>query len=471
MSCQTCYNDNLFLPFRQELRAQQSSFTTQVPSHDSDYYLFFEDLEVVPSYFNEAANDLDLDPDEELKSLISYDISYKVEYVVPKIRSQHILFPAFKWGDVDLPQFLKQFNQFWHDNKPSHMHWGGCFIDWVIIDEHGKAPSKINDYVEARLSEFYGDHQNTGHFGALPESVVHLQSANNYDLPTDYMAWNNLRLRIFLAPFLKLTFKQKTILEVLGFKDQYVNDVIENSTSRYSYQVAANRPLIGFNTKLNDCFLEPINFSTPPGILLLSNEMLKRPDQVAWEVNKALRRLAPNTNFDLSLTYQKDRHKWKFNWPANARIIVTVDLNRTVAQALGYLNNIINRDTFSKTAKSGAASSEYLDRARTLTVDTGPIICTQSDVASCNLAGISERFVAELKSTDFGRMSMNRNLACKPHLILSGRNRGTIRDTCTLYFRLYNLDSAGQLSPLSWPCKSYVQGMMLGRKCHCKRAQ
>jgi len=468
MTCRGCSNDDIFLPFKRELEANQSSFMMDVPSHDSNYFLSFADFDVVPGYFSDAANDLDIDPDEKLKSIISYNLSYKVKYVVPKIRSHHILFPVFKWADVPLPNFINQFNKFWDNHKPQQMLWGACFMDWVIVDEEGKAPFLINDYVEERLNQFYTDYQTVNHFGTLPTSANHLQSAiNNYDLPSDYMSWDNLRLRIFLGPYMKLTCKQKAILEILGFKDQFVNDIIENKTSRYANVIGAQKPQIGFKTRMNDIFLEPIDFIAPGGTIFLSNEMLKRPDQVAWEINTALRRLATVTNFDLSLSYKRDIQKWKFNWPANSRIHVTVDLNNTVAQALGYNTNIITKDTFSKASKISVVSTDYLDRARTLTLDTGFLVCTQSDTAACNLAGVPERYVAYLKYTDCGTMSLSKRKECMPNFSLNAQNRGTLRDTCTVYFRLYTSNDTGTLVPLQWPCKTYICGMIVGQKCKC----
>jgi len=460
-----CFGDTNFIPFRQKIAQGQNNFTLSLPAMNPDSSCAFDQLDIVPSFFSNAASELKLDPDEEFEYLNSYSCSLKVTYdTIPEDRTT---IQTFTWGNLSIPEFITQFNKHFEETKPSYLSYTPAFIDWCLTDAQGNALPKMNEYVAKLEKEFYPDHETVNHFGVLPQSVQTLRLPNAWAFPETYDLIDSFRLRLFLAPYTQLTFSNTESYNVFGFATRFnsTGGVIQNKNRTFLSFVAKRKPGIVFGSVFKTAILKPLPINWEEEEMRLSNAMLTKPSVVALEINKCLSKISSHVNMKISLVYKHSTARWHFIFPEDTRIKASIRLSPQLAQTLGYVTDIINRHSLSYMILPSERGPDYLDLARTLCIDTGKVIVTQLDVPANNLVGSNERLVADLRATEHGRMEICQSRTCQPTVHLVGRIRG--RETIQVIFKLQRFAEDGRLTPLVWPCALYLNGMLVCKKCTC----
>ena len=468
MSCVSC-KDNVFVPFKIKLEPGKSKFDLDIPDDVLDKKFSVTDLELVPGFYSSQAAQMNLNEDAEFSAPQALPMTLKIKY-----RKKYTDIPEYVGDKINVVEFIKDFNDYVEQHKPSYVHRTPAFIDWVMLDLQNKPfADRVNDLVRHNSELLYGVPDPVAFSNAVPESASELVDANDYVLPDDFPRIENIRIRIWMAPYSKFVIRSQEIIDTLGFQGQIdaknKQFTLKNPNGIWRTLYGKTKPLDKFVKVGWKIDVGPVDIpSSPIAYLMVSKAMLTKPTLLSNEVNENLKKLEMKTNFSTSLYYTQTDGRHQFRFPDSKSVDATVVLPKAVASTLGFLDNEVTRRTKCLPVSKDDDNFDTLKLCRALTIDTGAIVLTQSNLSANNLIGSTNNYVATLKPTAVGTMSLLKLNACTPVLNFDALNPSAVPAHRIVQFQMCTFDDERKLKPLDWPCSSYLQGMLVGKKCLCE---
>jgi len=222
--------------FRIPILSGESTFSIRVPRHhfENNRKFFFSQLNLVPDYFSQDAEDQKLDADPDLELDVDKEMTIKIHY--PKHKTVYIPEAFSSTGATPLiKDVIANINIYFESNKPDFALTTPCFIDWIDLVEKA-AEKDVLDYVPRMSEIYYGPGRRSSEFtDYLPSSTRMLEHVNNFMPPLGTMISpkafaDRIRLRFWMAPFTKAIFSSK---------DPFANDFgfMENQMGTYNTQL------------------------------------------------------------------------------------------------------------------------------------------------------------------------------------------------------------------------------------------
>jgi len=467
MSCVSC-KDNVFVPFKMKLSPGESKFDLDIPDNVLDMKFSVTDLDLVPSFYSMQAAQMNLNEDVEFSAPFAEPMTLKM-----KFRKKYSDIPDFEGKKEKVVEFIKDFNEHVELYRPSYSFRTLAFIDWVLVNqENEQFPGNVNDHVRQNSDLLYQVPDPAEFSNALPESVNDLVQSNDYVLPEEFDTVENIRIRIWLAPYSKLLIRSQEIVDTLGFQKQIdpknKQFLLNNPNAVWRVMIGKTKPLKTFVKTGWKITVGPLDIPSSPIIyLMISKAMLTKPSLLAYEINEGLKTMEVKTNFSTKLFYTQLDGRYQFRFPDSKNVDAVVVLPKIAASTLGFLDNSVNRRTKCLPTAKDDDNLDTLKLCRALTIDTGAIVLTQSNLSANNLIGSTNHYVATLKPTTVGTMNLLKLDSCTPVLNLDALNPSATPAHRIVQFQMCTFDDDRNLKPLNWPCSGYLQGMLVGQKCLC----
>jgi len=455
--------EKIIYPFKAKLGQGKSKLIIDVPRTYESLKYQLVDADLVPSYYSMQAATLSMNEDDEYKVPVPKPLRMTVTH------EDKLTDLEYTSNTSNIVDFMAHFNRFMEEKRPSFVALCPAFIDWVILTP-GNQPigTSMDDYVQENSNELYGNEDPSPYLCYVPPSVKHTNLVNNYRLPDNFATFPNVRARLWIAPLTKIIIRSQDIIDTLGYTDQITQRLkqyhLVNSSLHYRAFIAQNLMKPAFSKtqwKIDVTSLEITNL--PPKFIVISPLMLSSPEMVANALKEALEQIATSTNFNIKLNFVQDTNSYEFNFPTQESIQVTLHLPKTVAHVLGFVDNVINRDTKSHSLSEKKDRSDTLIRSRALALDTGIIILIQNNVSSNNLVGSTKYYVATLKPTEVGTFKLFSFDPCSPFLNFDTLMYSTKPGFQELHLQLCTFDDDRNLVPLDLPCSSYLNGLIIGK--------
>lgn len=468
MSCASC-NENNFVPFKVKLAPGESNFYLDLPDNVLDCKFTFADLDLTPSFYSLQAAQMKLNADDEFTAPLAEPMLLKIKY-----RKKFTDVPEYVGENEEVKDFLNDFNSFAEQHRPGYAPRPYCFIDWVHVDADDRVPRNLNEYVRENSERLFSVDDPVQFLNAWPDSLNEVSFKNDYVLPDGFENLDKLRIRICVAPYATVTLRSQDIVDTLGFAGQ-----IEMKNRQYKISNAAGvwRPLVA-KAKPKKLFdrtgwkidIAPTDVvASPTHYLLISKAMLTKPSLLAYELNEGLKFLETKVNLSLKAFYTREDGRYQFRFPDSKNVDVNVSLPKAVASVLGFADNNVTRKTKSLPISQDDDNFDTLKLCRALANDTSAVVVTQKNWSACNLVGSTHRYLATLKPTAVGTMCLLKLDSCTPPLKLYALNPSEIPAHRIVEFQMSTFDDTRNMVPLNWPCSSYLQGMLVGRRCLCPK--
>jgi hypothetical protein len=464
---------NINVPFRIKIPAGQCKFTIPVPKDFNDRLYSFNELVLEPDFMSLLAADYEMDTDEELHEVVEYPM-----FVSAAINGT--LYPgvvAIPSTVVTTPQLAKFVSDIFEGLKPEGLKRDGHFFDWVDLSYDPKEET-WDAYVRKKALAYYGrEFDPAVHFNALPSSVRDLKGTNNYLFPTQPpdAVKIQLRFRMWVAPNIVAWYTSDLQLYDLGFskaqlgnrnkKKQYefANDKdngyqMFQAEEEYMTNVSKKTPLkisLPTNTK---------NFVSGIENVLVTREKARINVEMLAETSKALVQLVEMSNVVMALTYDPDAKKFKFSFPTNPALDVTLHPAENLSQRLGFnlISNISNQNPESVEKVEDARDIKNAEKkARALVHDTSIVIVSDDNSKSMTTVGISEQFMASLMPTVDGTLVMSKCEEHAPRMRLPSVFTGSSA-IVPATFKLHRFLDHENLVNLQWRHDCYVYGVLRG---------
>jgi hypothetical protein len=190
-----------------------------------------------------------------------------------------------------------------------------------------------------------------------------------------------------------------------------------------------------------------------------------RTNTVLWDsVKKTLNILTEASNLNVQLDYIAAEKKFKFAFPVNDLLNVSLHPSQDLANRLGF--NLISNIT-KMNAKSTEKCEDTPDlvdaekKARAMAYDTSIVIVSNEYSSSMMTAGISEQFMASLMPTWSGTLKLSPISDTLPKMRLSNVYSGS-SDTVPATFRLHRYLDHENLVNFQWRHDAYIYGVLQG---------
>lgn len=475
------HKKHVYVPFRINVPAGQSTFTIPVPKLFQNRLFFFSYLALVPDFYSDQAQAMDLDTDTELEEIINFEISIKNAY-----RSSTELYPLpyipSQVNPNNVIGLATSINSFFHVRKPTGTFHLGFFIDW--IDTRFYNPNitmSWDQYVQMMSMTFYGeDYNESKFFNILPPSARTVPGANNYLFPTqmtpDLLKF--IRFRFNIAPNVIVSFPNERQLYRFGFTLEQIGDVNvhqirfrnENDNQFLMLEAIGPSDLITpiiqtFNVRL---YLREKNFYSDLYTINMKKKFIFDNEQFEIVVKNVLKLIAESCNLIVDLNYKKDEEKFEFLFPENAIFDeLTIVLDYALSERLGFkmVENITKLNSLGDKVGGLPDTKHIQEKARALAYDTSVVIVTDDNTGSNSTYGVDEQFMAALYPTSTGSLEIPASELCyePPTMelptILTGKSSFILTT-----FRLNRFLDNNMLAKLVWKNGAFVYGVLRGER-------
>jgi hypothetical protein len=372
----------------------------------------------------------------------------------------------------------KSINDFFESRKPEGLARLGLFFDWTDVRYSKETMNMTWDqYVQSNALSFYGEaYRPDRHFNALPVSARDLKGVNNYLFPTHPSEEDaeSLRFRMNVAPNAKGRFSSDNQLLNLGFSEKQMKERIEK---RYEFSnpfpglyesFVAENPYtydLSKKTVFRITLVVPkSNFVSDPVKVVLTRKQLRINTEVRDAVQKALVKLKDLSNIVVEMRYDASLKTFKFSFPINPALLVSLNPAIELANRLGFkFNTTITKRNPESTEKVDDTPdlTEAEKKARALVYDTSIVIVSDENSRSMFTVGISETFMASLMPTMAGTLELSQFCNTMPKMMLPSVFTGS-SDVVPATFRLNRFLDHENLVKLQWKHDAYVIGVLKG---------
>jgi len=461
----------VILPFREKVPAHQNILEIDLPESTLQREFHFSDLEIVPSYHSQQAAELKLNDDPEFTTPVSEIVNYSVTFNNARFTEV----PEFTVTENSVATFVQQFNAHLEAANPRYRNLLPVWIDWVdLTDNNELYPVRMNTLIEQNMNKYYDEGtQKDAVFNALPPSVALYSIANNYAIPSYPRENLNIRIRIFITPYAKMVLRSEELVKGLGFAGLTPSNKqyhLVNNQENITVMLATRPPMVNFEKTGMKVDVYPLPFKSPDQILITSGLMLLNPDKLVEEINQLLADAARKTNFNLRLSYVKEKQRYRFLFPDSKPVNVKVHLPKRVSAALGFEGTEITASSRSSPIRVQDIKYDNDKKALALCMDTGPVIVTQHRCTSDNLVGSSDLWLATVTPSQPGKLKCNyTGMTYAPPLNLSSLKPSVRKSGYrSVQLQLHFFNDIGKMIPLNWPCSTYMQGQLVGSEHLCR---
>ena len=463
-------------PFRLHVPEGLSSFTVMVPRefiHERRFY--FADLSLAPDYYNLKSAQDDLDTEEELQAETQHEL-----YVSARLDADTFYPLKYDMGRLtNVVAFVKEVNTFFETSKPKGVKRSVFFFDWNSLQQE-ESGETIDEFVQTMSTSFYGGPYDPAKFyNALPPSVRSLSSAlganiNNNVYPTQRSATvvSNLRWRMWIAPFTKVTVSSDSQLLAMGFTEAQIGQrrtkkqfVFENNTNEYQCTQALNPPADTFVGTRCGIALYPLNTEYVSPVVSFATTARDEQKNVSIEekLQAAVKEASDESNLDFNVAYDDSNKTFKFAFPDNDTFEMTIHVSVELAAMTGYgFVTDITRHSKSNPRPDNIDIKDASEKSRTLAFDTGLVIVEVDNVSSNTTSGLENKFMAALYPNESGILTLSS--ACHPPATTNVPWFLTGGSTVPVKFRFLRFVQNYKLVPLVWKTGAYVNGVLRGSK-------
>ena len=463
-------NQTVNIPFSIRLEPGESQFSIEVDKRftDNPNRMFsLATVTLTPDYYSQQAFKLNLDSDDELKAKVESEFSFEVEYFknVYLAKSYTSSSVAQSIGTV-----IKNINTFHATHKPAGMLFPPLVFDWIHVNALGKDVDAVQFYKD-NAKELYGEEYNEAkHRNALPQDFLgnnfELKGLNDFKFPTNPDVMDFIRIRMVIAPHVKVAFSNDMLPLALGFselqmphrqKGQYN---VENPYTHFvSTLVCHNKPDVTsqvFTTKIS-LYPNIPHVKSDTGMLVTTKERERTPEHLAQDYSAILSKMAKTMFLDVKLEHVAEEKLFKLIVPTAPGLVVKLRVSPNVATQLGYGHvSLITQSTMTpKSYSTEVPFSDVETLSRVLVYDTGMIVISLDQQGSQQTHQFTNTVMAILDTDNAGV------LTTKPGLEFSRVPVSPFNPN--LDFVLYKYSEANQPIPLDWKVGSYIRGLLVGK--------
>ena len=483
-SSSSSLSPNFAIPFRTFLPAESSTFEVPVPLRYLDGRKFhFEHLSLNPQLLNRAAAGYGVEAEEEGLVFYRSDVRLVCDYVGDKKN----FFPSsFKPSSTATTarNFVQEFNAFFESEKPDFMKRCPLFFDWtdLRIDDSSTdyAVAAAKGYDAVWFNETFSLEE---HGNGLPDSletmrgINHLQYPENGAFSVAQMNEEKFRVRLFVAPFVKVTFSVLGPLQDLGFTASQFGEqsakrqiTIVNSEAFYTEFTALAAPKVELTSAVCTVNLYPAETSANSfsRTLEISAKDFKNNATLATLLNAKIQECAEELNVNFSLKYDEGEKKFLFSFPSSTdHIVLSLFLQKPeLPLRMGYFHtNLIQKESEAREMKDGgggvASETEAFNKCKALVYDTGMVLCTLDQMSSNTTCGVLDVCLASLFPRKSGVMKMAKYFSCPPPgVVLTSFSGSSAMVPFT--FRLLRIYDNQEIGKFAWKEGAFVDGVLMG---------
>ena len=492
----------------------RSYATIKLPNGETLHRRFrFTELNVTPGFFSQRALILGADGDgtvepaeAELSLRLTLGFTCLDSLYFSERPDGNLVESNYDQGNraVSLQNYVDAVNDHHENLIPEGFARSPAFLDWVDLNwyrtqgqpdaeqqethdsEDQTMPLRIDPAQMVRFNclTYYDVEEedlDVRHFNSLPRSVRSLKGVNNYALPTTYNVENpedleSIRVRIHLAPNVRLAFSSKLQLEALGFTEDQLGGrnpkkrfVFENVGVGTEYLIftADNPPSFGGlaassgriyckPTRLRHTF-EDVSVRFPAGSFSENGRTL---GAVQGALDAALKKaglIFPRLKYDAVST------KFWFEHPPNDRLSLFVECDDRLAERLGYGPVArITRNLLSAAVRDGNSTVEAESLSKALVFDAGMCIVTLDEASSNDTYGVDDYSMTTLWPTSSGTSFQMSDKFSRPAYLPNLGGGGTHQHLIQMAFSLSTLKKNSTRVPLCLPISFTVEGTLEG---------
>jgi hypothetical protein len=452
------------IPFSIRLDAGESRFRIDVDKKytDNPNRLFgFSSMTLTPDYFSRQAFKLDLDSEEELKSVTTQD--YYIEVDLDKdALDKH---PYSSTSKVAISSLLRKINKHYEQHKPEGFITPLVVFDWHHIGAISPKVDKEAFYTE-RLTDLYVGTFDANSIGAdVSSTFQNVTQLNIYPFPTKIDDLSDIIIRITLAPNVTVAFSNETLPSALGFTEkQYtqknkIQSKLQNpSATSYKSFYCENSPSlqnIVYTTKIHT-YPTDKHVVSEKGLVSTSKERERKPSLLATDYNNSINALAKQMNLDFSLVHDEEEKIFTFVYPNSADVKINLRVTPYMAHRLGF-----GHVTYIRPSMTSQPYPEEVDInnveaiAKVLVYDTGMVVVSLDQQASKQTYQFTNTVMAIMESDEAGVMTT------KPGIEYSRVPVSYFNPN--LEFVLSKFNEANEPIPLGWKVAAYIRGVLVGK--------
>lgn len=458
------------IPFRKRLEVGETTFKLNVPRkflQQSDRTFGFQTITLLPEYQSKQAYVYNMDPQSELKQEVKNSFYLEVTY-----DSQY--YKATTWSFAQpitgMGSLLQQLNNHFDSKKPPGSLFPPVVFDWISVIGLD-TPDDLREYYVENAKDFYNEPYNEQkHGNALPPSLASRYELNNLIYPTT----NNpevldlIRIRMFLAPNVTVTFSNESLPKTLGFSDEQIparntrNQVAFANTNASSFEefVCLDEPKKVSATELKTARVNVYATNdfvySPLGELKTTRGRERKCEQLADDYQQNISSLARKMNLYMSLIFDRAMKKFSIVYPNNFNVHIDIKTKPHVCKQLGFEPlDVIKYRATADAIPDDSNVHEIEQKARALVYDTGMVVVDLNQQVSQQNSYSGTATMATLEPVYDGVM---RNL---PGVEMP-RVMVTYFDP-VLEFVLYRIGDDDQPHSLEWSVGAFVQGLLVGK--------
>ncbi len=476
----TSWSSSVKVPFRTFIPSETSTFEVPVPLQYLDGRKFhFEHLSLVPHLFSREAAGYGVEAEEE--GLVVYKSEFRLD--VDFVGEKKNFFPStFKPSSAALSarDFVQEFNAFFEREKPNFVKRCPLFFDWTDLRLYSE-----DDYFEqAKAFDqvwFNESFSLEKHGGGLPDSLENLGGVNHLKYPEKgafsvaQMNEEKFRVRLFVAPFLKVTFSVLGPLQDLGFTAAQFGEqnakrqiTIINTEPFYTEFTALVAPKINLTSAVCTVNVYPAepSASSHSRLLEIPAKDYKNNETLASRLNAKIQECANELNVNISLQFVEREKKFLFSFPSNDQIVLSLFLQKPeLSLRMGYFHsNVITKDSEAREVKdegSNVNEADAFNKCKALCYDTGIVICTLDQASSNTTSGVSDVCLASLFPDRDGVMEMvKRSSGVPPGVVLVSSSGSYAMVPFT--FRLLRIYDNQEIRKFAWKDGAFINGELMG---------
>ena len=463
---------NVHCPFRLAVPEGTSTFTLMIPREFvQERQFYFADLSLAPNYYNTKSAQDNMDTDQELDSTTMHQM-----YITSLSDQQKLFADVYELKQMmTIPNYVKEVNAFFENHKPEGIKHSIIFYDWIDTAQ-AESGMDLDEYIQQFAPMLYDEkYDPTKHYNALPISVRELTKSypvNNYLYPTkkDPELVKRLRWRLWSGPNTWNEYSTDVQLKAMGFSEEQIGNrgvrrkfIFDNIYVRYDMMQAESYasesfPSASAKVKVqvrDETFVsDPITFTTT-----VRDSLDNKKIEAA--VKNALAITCQISNYNLTFTYKEDTKTFKFGFPNNANLKLTLNVNIDLATLLGYdAKDKIAQDDVPNPRPDTIDVKEAGELSRTLAFDTGLVIVEVENIASNTTSGINNQFMASLYPNESGILTLSSTCYSPPTIKIPSFMTGSSMVPVT--FRLSRFIQDHVLTPLVWKTGAFVNGELRG---------
>lgn len=461
-------------PFRIVVPAGESTFDIHVPKHylTNDRRFYFKHLRLVPDFYNKQADQLGLDTDPNMNTIIDYPVQVKLQYN----DASTFYGPTYKNSSTinSTLDAIERINDHFETNKPEASYATPFFIDWTdVVQEKTTTP---NRYVPKEAIHYYDEEFDAIlHGDRLPTSVQGMDDVNNFLPPiesiTSPLLYENIRLRLWMGPYTRAVFSSlQPFVDDWGFTEEQFGrpyklqyTLINKTHTWRPVLTAAKSPKRNFTKVDFRVTVAPWNplMVNKQRVTSLSKRDWNDNAKVTHYLKHLFQNVSNHTNTIFSFGFDENEKRFYFDLPTSEKFAVTIVCTPEFALRLGYSRTqFIVRGMEAKPQKDKLSVVDAQTKAMSVVYDTGPIICTLDNISSNTTSGADDQFMAALYPKLPGELCMPESgTSHSVHLCILRQSTAAF---VPITFRLLRIYDNEKSSNLVWNHDAYVYGTFSG---------